>query len=114
MIRSIDFDAGPFRAGESRTIICNADAPSTIEIRCFVLEPPPPGYRPCSECGVIRGVANNQAVMVTANARLFARVGGELQIVITDAEGATQEFRVRVRPTEADAAPSASGAAMAG
>jgi len=40
--------------GNVREIVAESDRPFfTVEIECFVNDPPPPGLKPCPQCGVL-------------------------------------------------------------
>lgn len=114
MIAIVEFDMHPFKPGESRVLTLQADEPSTIQIRCFVSNPPPPGYKPCDECGTFRTITNDQPVWIVADAQVFAREGGTLEIDIRDAAGDQRVLRIGVTRSDADAAPAANNAMMAG
>jgi hypothetical protein len=86
MIRAVDFALGPLRVGEARTLRIDGAEPHTVEIHCFVNEPPPPGYRPCPECGTLDLILNGQPVEVHASATVFAKATGHVRVTITDSD----------------------------
>jgi hypothetical protein len=110
VIRRIDFDDTPIRVGEYRALLAWADAPLEIIIRCFTKDPPPAGYKPCPECGVIKA-ANGQSVPVQANDRIFSQPGGTLEVTVRDETGDSRQFllRVRVESSEPEPMTSAGG-----
>ena len=94
MIREVDFLITPMEPGESRNLRVYAESPISVAIRCFVSNPPPPGYRACAECGNFT-ISSGETLEVSASRRAFAQ-GGQLEIVIVDAEGDQRSFLLSV------------------
>ena len=82
-------------AGERGDVVIFGADPIEVEIRCFVHHPPPPEYRPCSECGVLR-VFSGQPFSITANDILFGPTGGELVLEVSDADGDQKQYVLQV------------------
>lgn len=101
MITDIVLDRGSLRAGETRYLQVYGAEPLEVAIHCFTQKPPPPGYKPCKECGAFK-IRAGQALAVTANARVFADHGGWLAISIRDNEGDAREIRLTVASRESD------------
>jgi len=101
MITDVVLDRRRLRAGETRYLQAYGDDPLVVEIHCFAQKPPPPGYKPCKECGSFR-VGSGEAVAVTANARVFSAHGGRLMVSVRDARGDTKEIRLTVSSLDAD------------
>jgi hypothetical protein len=92
MIQNIDIDLSPLAPGEERDISVKGDGPFTISLSCFVLHPPPPGYRGCPECTTQTANAG-QSIRFRTPRRL---AGGRLIVRITDAVGETEELSIDV------------------
>jgi hypothetical protein len=89
--------------GETRSLLIEASEPSSVEIRCFVEKPPPPGYRGCPECGTLKKIANNREVSITASRQIFGRSAGYLELTIIDATEDRRVIRLAVeRDTDAE------------
>lgn len=112
MITDIVLDRSALKAGETRYLQAYGEEPLTVDIHCFAQKPPPPGYKPCKECGAFK-IRSGQALAVTATSRVFADHGGRLEITIRDNQGDVREIRLVVVSREADhgaPAPAAAGA----
>lgn len=90
-----DFDSRPILAGESRAFTLKSPVPVRIQIRCFVQRPPPPGYRPCRECGAL-SVEFGQTVFIEASGSIFGSTGGALEIEVADLTGETALITLQV------------------
>ncbi len=95
MIEILEFKRGPLALGEQRRLVLAGDGPFTVSTSCFVEEPPPPGFRPCAQCSTTKA-AVNQAVMVEAGARFWARKRGVIEVTITDSVGETLKLELTV------------------
>jgi hypothetical protein len=95
MITSVEIDVSPMLPGEERTLKAWSDSTLTVDIRCFVSDPPPPGYRPCSSCGSIT-IESGVAYSYKANEAIFQEPNGALIIAIRDASGDEQSYQVGV------------------
>lgn len=96
MIERLELFEGPLIPGEERFLKVWGAEPHLIEIKCFVSNPPPSGFRPCPECGKFR-VMNGDLVTVTASEETFAAKGGALIIHIRDSQGDEREVRLQVK-----------------
>ena len=93
-----EFDAKPMRAGESREL--KSLSPSvTVQIRCFTQKPPPPGFRPCPECGSFP-LAQGDSVQVVAAPKVFGTSGGTLHIELTNPQGEKADIAIAVLKLE--------------
>jgi len=95
MIDQVDFDDSPITPGRRRTLRAWSKTPLTVEIKCFVTQPPPAGYKPCASCGVMHP-NSGQAVEIVADRAVFRRPGGHLSIVVSDADGDRKEYSLPV------------------
>jgi hypothetical protein len=95
MIYNVDFDSAPLTPGESRTMRINSSTPLTVEIKCFVRSPPPPGFKPCAACGSFSRESGENFVIV-ADQRLFRSFAGELEIYIKDETGDSRQISIPV------------------
>jgi len=50
MINVDVFDQSPMKPGEIRLMVLSGDGPFNVTNSCFVDNPPPAGFRPCSAC----------------------------------------------------------------
>jgi hypothetical protein len=107
MIRNVDVDLSPLEPGEERDVRVDGDGPFTVSLHCFVLNPPPPGYRTCPECRV-QVVNVSQPFHFRAPRQL---AGGRLVIRIVDAVGEQEEIAIEV--SDRMASPGAMSAAGA-
>lgn len=95
MIFGIDLDTAPMMPGEARRLIVNSSAESlTITIKCFVSDPPPPGFRSCPECGTINA-RSGEPVQIVASSR-FLNAQSSVAIEIQDSEGDVRNLSVEV------------------
>lgn len=95
MISSINFDLAPLLPGEIRPISIDGSTPIRVQVHCFTFRPPPPDYKPCRACGVLK-LQSGQVHMITADRDTFAAHGGELHLDIEDADGDMRELRIGV------------------
>lgn len=101
MIRNVDISLAPLVAGEMRELRIYGDGPFRVSLKCFVFEPPPPGYRECPECAV-RTLAEGEAFLLRVSRRTWADRAGELQLRIVDSTGDHSELAIRVVPSPED------------
>ena len=87
----------PMQPGEVRYLSARGDEQLTVEIKCFLLSPPPPSFRSCSACGTFPA-NNDQAVKVEAEETLFRQVGGSLNVHVSDRLGDIRTFTIQVTP----------------
>jgi hypothetical protein len=104
MIRNIEFDLSPIDAGATRDMVVRGRGPFVIELKCFVQNPPPPGYKPCRECGTIRA-QDGESVLIKASAKSFAS-GGTLSMTVTDRDGDARDLNITVLGRTIDSTPS--------
>lgn len=97
------FDSRPFTPGESREFTLTSSSPATVSIRCFVSAPPPPGYRPCAECGTYT-LTQGQSIRIEASHGLFSRSKGGLEVTVVDQDGDVVKIPIRVTTGEPDGA----------
>jgi len=90
-----DFSVRPMSPGESRDFTLNSASPAQVHVRCFVSSPPPPGYKPCAECGSY-SMQQGQTIPIEANRNLFSRARGGLEIEVQDSDGDVIKIRVDV------------------
>lgn len=90
----LDFSSEPMQAGESRPLILRSKLPAEVKIRCFV-NSPPPGYRPCDECGTFK-IRTDESVMIYAGPKVFGVSGGHLEIEVRDSSGQIKSIRLKV------------------
>lgn len=95
MIRTIDFDRRPIKVGEWRPLTPQGDGPFVVEIKCFVDNPPPPGYKACDECGKFE-IENNETIQITPSPSIFSQSPGRLDITVRDRTGDQREFSLMV------------------
>jgi hypothetical protein len=97
MIHRVLFDDGPIQPGEQRSLQAWADTTMTVAIKCFTNTPPPPGYKPCPSCGVIK-LESGAETYITADLRTFerARGSGELHVTLEDNTGDRREYQLNV------------------
>jgi hypothetical protein len=98
--------------GEERELVVLADAPITVAILCFLTTPPPPGFKPCQECGTFP-LTIGQPFIVRAPRDLFHQVGGELRVTVREETGDERSFTIAVAPIPAPVAPATDGDAFA-
>ena len=101
-----DFDARPLLLGTSRDFTLTSRAPAEVQIKCFITTPPPPGYRPCAECGSY-SIQQGQTIQIEASRYLFSNAQGGLYITITDLDGDVVEIQLRVVNDEPGSASAA-------
>jgi hypothetical protein len=99
MITDIDYPTYTIRAGDSFAIAVNALSPIAVAIKCFVSKPPPPGYRPCPECGSFQ-IASGEVLRLVASETTFEHTGGTLEVTIRDAEADVRTLRLKVAGRE--------------
>lgn len=98
-----DFDARPMSPGESRDFTLTSAAPARVQVRCFITAPPPPGYRPCAECGSY-SIQQGQTIQIEASQYLFSKTQGGLDITVTDSDGDVVRIQLRVTTEDPDSA----------
>ena len=106
-----DFDARPISPGESRDFTLTSSTPSQVQIKCFIATPPPPGYRPCAECGSY-SIQQGQTIQIEASQYLFSNAQGGLDITITDLDGDVVRIQLRVTTEDPDSASVAVAVSM--
>jgi hypothetical protein len=95
MIKNIEFDDRPMEVGEQRLLYAESDYKVAVEIKCFVQNPPPPGYKPCPSCGIL-DQKPGQPLVITASAELFSVSPGSLEITVRDGSGDEKHFSVAI------------------
>src|SRR6267142_3659715 len=83
MIQDVELDTSPMSPSEVRRMTVRSTGPLDVLIECFVGSPPPPGLRPCPECGSLRA-QSGQPIDIIANSRIFRSSSGSMEINITD------------------------------
>lgn len=97
MITSIAFDDRPIHIGEQRPIRAWGDEPITIEIKCFTSAPPPPGFKPCPECGTFH-IISGEEIYVIPSPSVFTGNQGTLNVTVRDRTGDERQFILAVLP----------------
>jgi hypothetical protein len=98
MIQNVQFSTARMTPGEVRDLTVWADGSITVDIKCFVWDPPPAGFKSCSACGTFPA-ANGTPIQVVADEQLFMTSGGRLNIaLVEDTTGATWTVDVDVFP----------------
>jgi hypothetical protein len=108
-----DFDTRPMVPGEMREFTLTSSEPATVRIKCFITSPPPPGYRPCAECGTY-SIQQGQTIQIEASQLLFSMAQGGLDITISDLEGEVIMINLQVekKKDEPDGAPVVAAVSM--
>ena len=101
MALQFEFDTRPISPGEGRYFTLTSASPARVAIRCFVSSPPPPGYRPCAECGTF-AVRQGQTIRIEASLQVFPHSEGGLDITVTDEEGDVVSIRLEVTSEDPD------------
>ena len=94
----IDIDPQPMRPGETRLFRVYGSGSMAVEVKCFVTNPPPPGFRPCPACGSTKMNSGDSG-------RISAPIdftGGSIQISVEDSEGDRAHAKIRVGRMEHD------------
>jgi hypothetical protein len=81
--------------GEQRLLFAQSDTIVSVEIKCFVQNPPPPGYKPCPSCGTLEAKPG-RPVSITASAEVFSISRGTLEIRVRDESGDERHFSVPI------------------
>jgi hypothetical protein len=83
---------GSMRPGELRSLVLQGDESASVEIKCFVGDPPQ--YGPCDECGQFR-VSPDLPIAFRASGML--RGGDEIHILVSgDLSGETLTFAIPI------------------
>jgi len=109
MIKVTGMPKKPLRPGETHFIQIDGDGPFRMSISCFVDKPPPPGFKPCRECGS-QSVSAGKWVSFTVSAVFDQSRRGFLLLAIRDQLDNEEEIRLRVVGREEG---TATGGAMA-
>jgi len=91
----IEFSTEPIAAGEARPFRAHGVAPITVQIKCFANKPPPPGFKPCPECGTFK-MKSGESQLIRVSETTFSIGGGSLEIVAKDSSGAIARFSLEV------------------
>src|ERR1041385_8354306 len=91
----VSFSTEPIAVGEARVLRVDGQEPISLNIKCFVNKPPPPGFKPCPECGSVI-IKSGEARLITVPKKAFAQGGGSLVIVVKDRTGETASFKLEV------------------
>ena len=97
-----------FAAAEGNTCVLVS---AQVQIKCFIATPPPPGYRPCAECGSY-SIQQGQTIQIEASQYLFSNGQGGLDITITDLDGDMVRIQLRVTTEDPDSASVAVAVSM--
>ncbi|MDO6693842.1 hypothetical protein Q4574_11130 [Aliiglaciecola sp. 3_MG-2023] len=97
---SYSFENTPFKAGQSKVFRSDNQSKITLDIKCFVDDPPPPGFMPCGECGSFE-LAKEEEKLITADLRTFKR-GGRIVLTVSDRYGNEETICVVVFPKNSD------------
>lgn len=95
MIQTVNLNTSPIQVGEKRWLSVVGDEPFTVEIKCFVSNPPPRGFKPCPECGKFK-ITEAEVLEIMASPATFQNSQGTLDIHITDAVGDSELIRLMV------------------
>lgn len=90
MFQVVFSSEGPIRPGELRSLLVQGDESASVQIKCFVGDPPE--YGPCAECGDF-SVPPGLPIAFKASESL--RGGDEIHILVRgDKSGETLSFRI--------------------
>jgi hypothetical protein len=95
VIERFEYPKEALRAGGVYYVVAVGAEPIAVEIRCFVRRPPPPGYKPCAECGSFV-VRSGEALQLFASEATFQAEGGSLELRVRDADGDSRHVRLTV------------------
>ena len=95
MIKIVEFDDRPVMTGEKRVLVLEGDAPFKLETSCFVDKPPPPGFRPCAECGSFK-IDAFERFEIGSFSRFWHRKSGILEITIYDSVGESLKLSLKM------------------
>ena len=100
-----NFNTRPMSPGESRNFTLTSSTPAKLQIKCFITSPPP-GYRPCTECGTY-SLQQGQSIQIEASQYLFSRARGGLEIIIKDLDGDVIRIQLKVTTEDPESASEA-------
>ena len=83
MALDYDLNPSPLIPGVDREFTWQGAGTLAGEIRCFVKNPPPPGYKPCDACGSF-ALQSGMSTIIHADYQVFFQFGGTLEIEIID------------------------------
>jgi len=95
MIKDIVYPTAALRAGDAYTLRIVAPEPVTVQIKCFTKEPPPPGFRPCPECGSFRA-RSGEVLKLSVSDSNFRAAGGAIEVFVEDGEGDSRRLSLKV------------------
>jgi hypothetical protein len=96
MIQDVELNTSPIFPGEVRRMVVRSTGILIIDVKCFIGNPPPPGFKPCPECGKIQA-QSGQPVDIVASRQIFSSSSGSLDINITDtSDGDTHNISISV------------------
>jgi hypothetical protein len=104
---NLDIERGPIQIGEGRSLFVAGDGPFLVSTACFVDNPPPPGFRGCSECLTVE-IQSGESVYLQASRDFWEGRKGHILITCRDSTGSVREIKLIVLP-EDEATPIASG-----
>jgi hypothetical protein len=96
MISNFVLSANSLEVGETLTFQVHGSGVLFVEIKCFVDEPKPRGYRPCRECETTL-IQSGQTLSLTADPETWKSWTGHYEIVAKDALGDERKVSVKVK-----------------
>ena len=97
MINLVEFEKRPLIIGERRRLVLTGDEPFVVSTSCFVNNPPPPGFRPCTECST-QVIFERQAFVIEATVEFWRNKQGRIDINIKDSVGEMLKLQLEVLP----------------
>lgn len=95
MIRYVKFSSESIRAGEFILLHIDASYPVSIEIKCFVTQPPPTRFVPCPQSGR-HTLHLKEPFNFLTNVSTFQN-GGHVEFKITDSEYDIRVYEIKVK-----------------
>lgn len=93
----LDYSDRPLILGEKRSVYVFGNGPFFITSSCFVDTPPPPGFRECAECGILK-IESGESFEIDAASDFWKRKKGTIMINITDSNGDVEKIDFIVLP----------------
>ncbi len=92
----IDIDPGPLGPGKTRAYSVYGHEPIAVEVKCFVIHPPPPSFRGCPACGSRQMHDGERGQLVVP----FDFLQGNISISATDAAGSRAFAEIEIATTD--------------
>lgn len=104
MIEVIEFSTQPLFPGEQRPLVLDGDGPFRVAESCFVDNPPPKGFRPCTHCS-IRTTPARKELLIEADTTFWKGKNGRLELEINDTVGDMLKLELRVIADRLESGP---------